>query len=67
MFALNENAEIFRLCDKIRETSFAIHKYHKHGHLEKVYEQDFLKFEKRHCRSAGILPALERPGRSPKV
>ena len=22
----------------VRETAFAIHKYHKHGHLEKVYE-----------------------------
>ena len=22
----------------IRETSFAVHRYHKHGHLEKVYE-----------------------------
>ena len=29
---------IFKLCDIIRETGFAIHKYHRHGHLEKVYE-----------------------------
>lgn len=29
---------IFKLCDVIRETSFAIHKFHRHGHLEKVYE-----------------------------
>lgn len=27
-----------RLADLIRETSFEIHKFHKHGHLEKVYE-----------------------------
>ncbi len=26
------------LCDIVRETSFAIHKYHRCGHLEKVYE-----------------------------
>ena len=26
------------LCDVVRETGFAIHRYHKHGHLEKVYE-----------------------------
>ncbi|MCR4316299.1 MAG: GxxExxY protein [Planctomycetes bacterium] len=26
------------LCDKIRQTSFDIHVYHGHGHLEKVYE-----------------------------
>jgi uncharacterized protein (UPF0371 family) len=30
--------DIMRLCDVIRETGFAIHCYHKHGHLEKVYE-----------------------------
>jgi GxxExxY protein len=26
------------LCDIVRETSFAIHRYHRNGHLEKVYE-----------------------------
>ena len=26
------------LCDIVRETSFAIHTYHRNGHLEKVYE-----------------------------
>jgi GxxExxY protein len=26
------------LCDIVRETSFAIHTYHRSGHLEKVYE-----------------------------
>ena len=25
-------------CDVIRETSYAIHRYHRNGHLEKVYE-----------------------------
>ncbi len=29
---------IFRLCDDIRETGFAVHKFHRYGHLEKVYE-----------------------------
>jgi GxxExxY protein len=29
---------INQLCDVIRETSFAIHRYHRHGHLEKIYE-----------------------------
>src|SRR5262245_17236552 len=29
---------IMKLCDTVRETAFAIHKYHRHGHLEKVYE-----------------------------
>ena len=30
--------DINRLCDVVRETSFAIHKYHRNGHLEKIYE-----------------------------
>jgi hypothetical protein len=30
--------DIMKLCDVIRETGFAIHRYHKHGHLENVYE-----------------------------
>ena len=29
---------IFLLCDTIRETAFAVHKYHGPGHLEKIYE-----------------------------
>ena len=29
---------IMQLCDTVRETAFSIHKYHKQGHLEKVYE-----------------------------
>ena len=31
-------SNINELCDIVRETSFAIHKYHRYGHLEKVYE-----------------------------
>jgi len=30
---------INELCDVVRETSFAIHKYLRHGHMEKVYER----------------------------
>jgi GxxExxY protein len=30
--------EMFALCDVIRETSLAIHRYHRNGHFEKVYE-----------------------------
>ncbi|MFT6234967.1 MAG: GxxExxY protein [Lentimonas sp.] len=29
---------IKQLCDQVRETAFAIHCYHKYGHLEKIYE-----------------------------
>jgi GxxExxY protein len=31
-------SNINELCDFVRETGFAIHRYHRHGHLEKVYE-----------------------------
>lgn len=30
--------DIFLLCDQIRETSFALHRHLRHGHVEKVYE-----------------------------
>ena len=30
--------DIMQLCDVIRETGFAIHGYHRNGHLEKIYE-----------------------------
>jgi len=29
---------VFELCDKVRECSFALHKYLRHGHKEKIYE-----------------------------
>jgi len=29
---------ISELCDAVRQTAYAIHFYHGHGHLEKVYE-----------------------------
>ena len=29
---------IMQLCDTVRETGFAIHRYHRHGRVEKVYE-----------------------------
>lgn len=29
---------IFQLCDQVRETSFALHRHLRHGHVERVYE-----------------------------
>jgi len=29
---------INELCDIVRETSYSIHHFHRHGHLEKIYE-----------------------------
>jgi len=33
-----QSQDIKQLCDVIRETSFEIHCYLRHGHLEKIYE-----------------------------
>lgn len=33
-----KTTDINQLCDIVRETSFAIHCYHRNGHLEKIYE-----------------------------
>ena len=35
---MNRVSDIFELCDRIRQTSFDLHSYLRHGHLEKVYE-----------------------------
>ena len=32
-------SDINELCDVVRTTSFEIHRYLRHGHLEKVYER----------------------------
>jgi hypothetical protein len=33
-----DDKQILSLCNLIRQTSFDLHSYLKHGHLEKVYE-----------------------------
>ncbi len=53
---MKDQAEIFRLCDLIRENSFSLHQYLRHGHLERVYENGLahrlrkagLKFEQQY-------------------
>lgn len=35
---MKTQSQIFHLCDQVRETAFALHRYLRHGHLEKVYE-----------------------------
>jgi hypothetical protein len=31
--AMKTQTEIFQLCDRVRETAFALHRYLRHGHL----------------------------------
>ncbi len=47
---MKTDKEVFDLVDKIREISFSLHKYLRHGHLEKVYENGLVH----RGRKAGI-------------
>ena len=40
--------EIFRLCDNVRESSFALHRHLRHGHVEKVYENGLYNRLRKH-------------------
>ena len=48
---------INELCDIIRETAYAIHVYHGHGHLEKVYENALAN----RLRKAGLKVVQQNP------
>ena len=48
---------INQLCDIVRETAYAIHLYHSHGHLEKVYENALTH----RLRKAGVEVKQQHP------
>jgi GxxExxY protein len=48
---------IKELCDVVRETAYAIHVYHGHGHLEKVYENALVN----RLRKAGLEVKQQHP------
>lgn len=50
-------AGIKKLCDQVREISYAIHKYHGTGHLEKVYENALVH----RLRKAGLTVKQQHP------
>lgn len=49
--------DINRLCDIVRETSFAVHCYHRHGHLEKIYENALVN----RLRRQGLIVQQQHP------
>ena len=49
--------DIFRICDHVRETAFALHCYHRHGHLEKIYENGLVH----RLRKAGTVAVPQHP------
>ena len=48
---------INELCDIVRETSFAIHRFHRHGHVEKIYENALVH----RLRKQGIPVVQQNP------
>ncbi len=42
---------IFEICDKVRESSYALHKFLRHGHKEKIYENGLVN----RLRRQGIM------------
>ncbi len=48
---------INELCDVVRKTAYAIHVYHGHGHLEKVYENALFN----RLRKAGLEVQQQHP------
>ena len=49
--------DVMKLCDAVRETAYAIHLYHGHGHLEKVYENALVH----RLRKAGLEVKQQHP------
>ena len=49
--------KVNELCDMVRETAYAIHCYHGHGHLEKVYENALAH----RLRKAGLHAEQQHP------
>jgi GxxExxY protein len=54
---MKTQAEIFKLCDQVRETAFALHCYLRHGHLERVYENGLAH----RLRKAGLQVKQQHP------
>jgi len=54
---MKTEAEIFELCNRIREISYGLHKYLRHGHLEKVYENGLAN----RLRKAGMKVEQQYP------
>ena len=52
-----DEREVFALCDVVRETSLALHRYLRHGHLEKVYENGLAH----RLRQAGLAVEQQTP------
>ena len=50
---------IFQLCDVVRETSFSLHRYLRHGHAEQVYQNGLMHRLRQQGFRAEIEVALQ--------
>ena len=54
---MNTNNDIFPLCNQVRETAYALHRFLRHGHLEKVYENGLVH----RLHNAGVKVIAQHP------
>ncbi len=54
---MKSQEDIFAICDQIRETSYSLHCYLRHGHLEKIYENGLVH----RLRKKGLNVASQYP------
>ena len=54
---MRDDTAIKALCDEVRKRAFSLHNYHRHGHLEKVYENGLAH----RLRKAGIPVEQQMP------
>lgn len=54
---MKTDTEVFALCDVVRETSFALQCFLRHGHLEKVYENGLAH----RLRKQGVIVEQQKP------
>lgn len=40
---MTQKDPIFKICDEVRECSFALHNFLRHGHKEKIYENGLVR------------------------
>ncbi|MEQ8954795.1 MAG: GxxExxY protein [Gammaproteobacteria bacterium] len=52
-----DDKKILALCDRVREAGFELHRFLRHGHLEKVYENGLVS----RLRKAGVEVQQQYP------
>ncbi len=52
-----DEQELLRLCDQVRECAFSLHRFLRHGHPEKVYENGMVN----RLRRTGIQVRQQEP------